>query len=446
MLSDSSLISPQTSHQKPLWQQKRFQVGLLMVGLLGFGGWGAQALYSTAANRPQKELLTQTVERKSLPVRITANGTVNAERAINLSPKSAGILKTLLVKESDRVRQGQVVAVMDDSGLLGQSIQMRGQLAQQEANLQRLNAGNRPEEIAKAEFQLNSAQAELRQTEADLNSNQSLYEAGAVSRQTYQKALTNRDTAQSAVLQSQQSLQLSQAGARREDIDEARARVDAAQGSLQSIQSQLDDTQITAPFDGVVIKKYADVGAYVSPSMGGSGASASSSSILTLASNRWQVVVNLSEAQISKIKLGQAVQIKVDAFPGELFSGKVEQIAPQATVAQNVTSFEVRVAITSPQVGKLKLGMNVEAQFEVGNLDNVLLVPNAAVVRQAGGEGVFVVGSDRNPIFQPIQTGITVGTQTEVISGLQGNEQILISPPKAQSSPPGLGLPKPPAP
>ena len=90
--------------------------------------------------------------------------------------------------------------------------------------------------------------------------------------------------------------------------------------------------------------------------------------------------------------------------------------------------------------------MNVEAQFEVGNLDNVLLVPNAAVVRQAGGEGVFVVGSDRQPIFQPIQTGITVGTQTEVKSGLQGNEQILISPPKTQSAAPGLSLPKPPAP
>ncbi|OYQ61640.1 efflux transporter periplasmic adaptor subunit [Pseudanabaena sp. SR411] len=449
MLSDSvsNLKSTQASAKKPLWQQKRFKWGLLIVLFLGSGSWGFQILNSASTNRSQAELLTQSVERKTVPISITANGTINPERSINLSPKSSGVIKTLLVKEGDRVRQGQAIAIMDDSGLRGQMIQAEGQIAQQEASLQSLVAGNRPEDIAKAQFQLNSAQIELRQAEEDLNSNKSLYESGAISRQTYQKAVTSRDIAQASVLQSQQSLVLSQTGSRSEDITEARARVESALGSLQSIQTQLDDTQVVAPFDGIVIKKYADVGAFVSPSIAGSGASASSSSILTLASNRLQVVVNLSESQISKVKLGQSVKIKADAFLGETFTGKVEQIAPQATVSQNVTSFEVRVSITSPTAEKLKSGMNVEAQFEIGRLENALLVPNAAVVKQAEGEGVFVMSSDRQPIFKPIQTGLTIGTQTEVKSGLQGNEQIILSSPfKEQSTPLGLNLPKAPAP
>ena len=449
-LEEKAKKSPDPKPEKKIrwrWSWLKFGLPMILI-ILGPGGFGQQILTSInseSANKSQADLLTQSVERKTIPIAITANGTINADRSINLSPKSAGIIKYLLVKEGDRVQQGQLIAVMDDSGLRGQALQMEAQVAQQEAALQRLVAGNRPEDIAKVQFQLNSAQSELRQAEADLSSNKSLYDSGAISRQTYQKSVTARDTAQSNVLQAQQSLTLAQAGSRQEDISEARARVESALGSLQTIQTQMEDTQIVAPFDGIAIKKYADIGAFVSPSMSGSGASASSSSIITLASDRLQVVVNLSESQIAKIKLGQAVKIKVDAFPNEQFNGKVEQIAPQATVSQNVTSFEVRVGITSAEATKLRSGMNVEAQFEVGNLENALLVPNAAVVKQADGTGVYVLGSDRKPIFQTIQTGTTSGSFTEVKSGLKGNEQVLISPPPKQGTGSGGLFPRPPS-
>jgi HlyD family secretion protein len=462
------------------WLKHKKWLGLGVLLLL-LGGLGLRQMNSTAQRSPTT-LLTQSVERKTLSVTINANGTINAERSINLSPKNAGVIKSLLVQEGDRVRKGQVIAVMDDSNLRGQLLQMQGQLAQQQANLQRLVAGNRPEDIAKAEAQLTEieanlqqvrsgnrpqevaqasarlqqAQATLRQRESDLQRQQQLYNEGAVSRQTLDQKRTDLDVAKTQVMDAEQALALQQAGSRPEQITQAAARVEqqaqtvaalkagsraediaqaqaqvaAAQGALDTIQAQLNDTKILAPFDGVVIKKYADVGAFVSPSMGGgSGASASSSSILTLSSQRHQVVVNLSESQIAKIALGQAVKLKVDAFPDEAVTGKVEQIAPQATIAQNVTSFEVRVAITSPNADTLRAGMNVDAQFAVGNLDNALLVPNAAVVRQAEGEGVYVLDANRKPIFQPIQTGMTTSGQTEVKSGLQGTEQVLLSPP-----------------
>ncbi len=484
--------------KQAIWRRlKWWQIGIpVTLVLLKVSGVNPLAMLP---GKPSNEaIVTPAVERKTVPVNIMANGTVNAERSINLSPKTAGVIKILLVKESDRVTRGQVIAIMDDSNLRGQYTQMQGQLAQQEANLQKLLAGNRPEDIAKAEAQLaeveanfqqlrsgnrpqeiaqssarlQQAQATLKQRTTDVQRHQSLYDAGAISRQTLDQKITDRDVARTQVMEAEQGLALQNAGTRpeqieqaqarvdqqaqtvaalkagnrSEDIDAARAQVQAARGSLQTIEAQLNEAKVTAPFDGIVLKKYADVGSFVSPSVSGGGTSSttSSSSILQLSGDRLQVVVNLSEAQIAKVKLGQSVTIKADAVPGERFTGNVEQIAPQATLAQNVTSFEVRVAIEPLGQSTLKVGMNIETEFAVGQLENALLLPNAAVVRQAEGTGVYILDRDRQPVFQPIQIGITAGNQTEVKSGLEGNEQVLLSPPDKPAALGGL-LPKSPA-
>jgi HlyD family secretion protein len=490
---------PMTSPSNPFWLQWKWlkflfpPIVLVMLGPVGLGSKLMESLSNGSTTKP----LTQAVERKTVPTTITANGTVKAYRSINLSPKTAGIVKSLLVKEGDRVRQGQVVALMDDSSLRGELAQYQEQLIQQQANLQRLQAGNRPEDIAKAKAQLaevkanlqqlqagnrpqdiaqaaarlQQAQATLNQRERDWQRYQQLFQSGAISGQTVEQKRADLDVAQNQVIEAQQALALQKAGARpeqiaqakakveqqaqslallkagtrKEDIAQAQAQVRSAQGALKTIQDRIKETEIVAPFDGIVLEKYADIGAFVSPSMsGGGGSAASSSSLLNLTSDRQQVVVNLSESQIAKVKLGQSVTIKADAFPGAQFTGKVEQIAPQAKISQNVTSVEVRVSIDSATATKLAAGMNVEANFAVGQLANAIFVPNAAVVKQAEGSGVYVLGSDNKSIFRQIQTGVTVGKQTEVKSGLKGDEQVLLSPPAEQKA--GGGLKLPPAP
>ncbi|MDY6937400.1 MAG: efflux RND transporter periplasmic adaptor subunit [Cyanobacteriota bacterium] len=486
--------SPESSSKPSVWHKLRYlKFGIpLMVLLLGPGRAGINFL--RAGNRAsQTQWLTQSIERQTLPVTISANGTVNSERTINLSPKTSGVIDELFVEEGDWVSQGQLVAIMDDSNLRGQLTQMEGQLAQQEANLERLVAGNRPEEIARAIAQLaeaeanlqqlrsgnrpqeiaqasarlQQAQATLKQREADLQRYEQLYNEGAISKQTLDLERTDRDVAKTQVMeaeqalalqnagsrpeeiaraaaqveQQQQSLALLQAGNRTEDIAQAEAQVQAARGSLETIEAQLQDTEVIAPFDGIVLEKYADEGAFVSPSMSSSGASASSSSILTLASDRYEVKVNLSESQIAKIEPGQSVTLNVDALPDEPLSGTVATISPQASVTQNVTSFEVTVAIDPSATDRLKVGMNVEAEFDVGNLENVLLVPNAAVVRQERGEGVYVLGDDGNPVFETINTGATSEGLTEVTSGLDGDEEVLLNPPSEEEKPRGFGFP-----
>lgn len=463
----------------PKQSRARWLLGLLLA--LGIVGGGGLVIYRAIApsQSANSHILTTTVQQKSLPIAIAANGTVKPERTINLSPKTSGYLKQLLVKEGDLVQSGQIVAYMDDSNLQGQLTQARAQLAQQEANLnkllngnrpqdiaqaqaqlneaqaklQELETGNRPEDIAQAQAQLTQAQSDLRLAEDDLQRNQSLWSEGAISEQTIVQKRSARDVARAAVdraqaaltlqlkgtrseeiaqarsqvEQRQQALNLLEAGSRPEDIAAARAQVESARGALQTIQTQLNDAIIKAPFSGVVTKKYADPGSFVTPTTAGSNIEgAASNSILTLAST-YQVVAYLDEANVGRVKVGQPVKITADSYPDRTFSGTVSQVAAQATTTANVTSFEVKVSLDAAAQQLLKVGMNVETEFQVGQLNNAMLIPSAAIVRQKNGTGVYLLDSDQKPVFKPIAIGTTVGEQTEVKSGLSKSDRIFLS-------------------
>ncbi|WP_218082014.1 efflux RND transporter periplasmic adaptor subunit [Anthocerotibacter panamensis] len=369
---------------------------------------------------------TLAVERVTIPLTVSANGVIQPERAVNISPKTPGLLKKLLVKQGDQVQAGQILAQMDDSSFQGQLTQARGQLAAARANLQRLSAGNRPQDIAQAQARLQDARYALQLAQENLRQDQQLFDSGAISARAVDTTRITRDRAQSQVTQAAQALALAQVGSRAEDIAQARAQVLSAQGQLQSAQVQVNDTLIRAPFTGIVTRKFADPGAFVAPTTAGSAvSSATSSSILALAGTN-QVVANVAEANIAQLQLGQKAIIQADAYRGVEFTGRIVEIAPQAIVVQNVTSFEVKATIlTKPSA--LRAGMNVDVDFYVGALKNALMVPTVAIVRQENQTGVYVAGADQKPTFTPITPGATVDTRTQVLSGLKGSEQVFIS-------------------
>jgi HlyD family secretion protein len=410
--------------------QKRFPkwlAGLVaLIAVMGAGYFAYRQFVLLPQQQAKNKVQTALVERSNLTITVTANGTVQPERSVNVSPKSAGILKQLLVKEGDAVEQGQILAYMDDSNLQGQMRQAQGNLAAAEANREKISAGNRQEETAQAKAKVEDGQFVLRQAESDLQRNRSLSQAGAISRQAFDVAVTARDRAQAQVTQAQEALDLSNAGARPEEIAEAQAQVAAAQGAMQTIQANLNDMVLRAPFTGTVSRKFADPGAFVTPTTAGSAvSSATSSSILSLASTN-QIMTQVAEANIAQTRIGLPATIQVDAYPGETFTGKITQIATQSVVVQNVTSFEVKASVSDPKK-QLKPGMNVNVAFTAGELNNVLVVPTAAIVQQPNAQGVFVAKDKGDPVFVPIVIGATVNDKTEIKSGLTGSEQVLLS-------------------
>lgn len=426
--------SPPRSEHKPLPQKfkPRWLIGLLLVGGLSAGGVGVYRAIAPSKSA-QNQILTAPIERQNLSVAISANGTAQPERSINISPKTAGYLERLLVKEGDMVRKGQIIAYMDASDLQGQLIQAQGQYAQQQANLDKLTNGNRSDEVLQTQAQLTQAQSKLQQAEDDLQRNQSLFNEGAISQQSVNQDRSTRDQAQAAVVQAQAALRVEQSGSRPEDIAAARAQVESARGALTTIQNQVKDTVITAPFDGVVTQKYADPGSFVTPTTAASStAGSASSSILTLATAN-EVVAYLDEAQLAQVKLNQAVKVTADAYSDRTLTGKVSQIAAQATTTQNVTSFEIKISLEPAAQQLLKSGMSVEVEIQVGQLNSAITAPSAAIVRQPDGStGVYVVGTDQKPVFKPVQVGTTVNDRSEIKSGLTGTEQVLISFPPGQ--------------
>jgi HlyD family secretion protein len=330
--------------------------------------------------------------------------------------------------------------------------QAQSQVDEANASLQKLIAGNRSQDIAGAKANLDKVRATYRQAAEDLQRNQKLQAQGAISQQALSLARSTRDSAQAQVEQSQQALNLLKAGSRPEDIAQARsvvnqkqqalnllkagsrpediaqarAEVMAAQGAVTIAQRNIDDTVIRAPFAGIIARKYANPGAFVTPTTAGSAVtSATSSSILALASTN-EIVAQVAEASIAQIKVGQVAVIKVDAYSGKTFEGKVTQVATQSLVQQNVTSFEVKVAVADPQK-LLSQGMNVTIDFRAGELNGVLIVPTASIVQEKTAQGVYVAKTGGDPVFMPIVVGTTVNDKTEIKSGLTGNERVLLS-------------------
>ncbi|NMG05644.1 efflux RND transporter periplasmic adaptor subunit [Brasilonema sp. UFV-L1] len=428
----------------------KWLVGFLVLGfLLGGGYYGVRQFMITQRQELQRRIQTAVVERTNLPVTISANGTVQPERSTNVSPKTSGVLKKLLVKEGDRVQEGQILAYMDDLNLRGQLTQAKGELENAQANLRLVLAGSRIEDIAKGQADVKSNQAQIVQALSRLDlSNlrvrrlRTATEEGAVSRDTLDEALTeqrnakdNLEQVKASLIAAQQALAKLKNGSRPEEIDQARAKVMTSQGSLQTIQTQINDTIIRAPFTGVVTRKFADPGAFVTPTTAGSSvSSATSSSILALGSKNL-VTAKVAETNISQIKVGQTVTIQADAYPDKKFPGKVTQVAAQSTVEQNVTNFEVKMSLFDPE-NLLRAGMNVNVDFNVGKLDNALVIPTVAIVRQDNTSGVMVFtenGKRKRPEFRAIATGVSVGQKTVVRSGLREGEQVMLSfPPGAR--------------
>ncbi len=438
---------------------------------------GAFAWVRRSATNFDLAQYTIPVEAEAFTLRITASGTVVPENSVNISPKNAGVLERLLVEQGDRVERGQILARMDQQDLTGQITQAEATVAQAQARLDRARNGNRPEEIAQARARLEQAQQQLQALQAGNRSEEvsqaraqvasaqarlelaqskqrqytQLREAGAIAQERFDEVQADARTAAAALAEAQQRLTLLEKGtraeeirraqasvaeaqaaydllrkgSRAEDIRLAEAEVAAAQGQIQVVQTRLAETILRAPFAGIITQKYATEGAFVTPTTSASTTtSATSTSVVALANNL-EVLAEVPEVDIGQIRSGQAVEIRVDAHPDETFEGRVRLVSPEAVVEQNVTSFQVRVAILTGQQ-RLLSGMNADLTFLGQTVADALVIPTVAIATEKGQTGVYLPDKDRKPLFRPITIGSTVKDKTQVLEGLKDGQQVFI--------------------
>ncbi|MEH1906654.1 MAG: efflux RND transporter periplasmic adaptor subunit [Nostoc sp.] len=420
-------------------------IGLVASGLLGIATTVTIALRDAS---PKSDITQQTVAvvSKGLIVRIKANGVVQAVRKINLSPKAEGRIVQLSIEEGKLVQQGELVAHMDSQRLQAQINQYKSTLAKAQAELAQKQTGNRPEDIAEAKARVATAEASIAEAQAkfnhareELKRYQSLVEQGAVSRNQFGEYLSKEGEARATLQAAQTRLQEQKEGltklrngTRPEEIAQAQASVAEARGQLQYYEIQLQDTQIQAPFSGTITRLFVQEGDFVTPTTSASSGDGATSASIAELSSGLEIEAKVPEASIAQIKVGQRVEIKVDAYPDDVFTGPVRLIAPRAVKENNITSFRVKVAVQTGQE-KLKFGMNVQLAFLAQEIRQALVVPLATIITRPNGQtGVLLPNEDNQAQFRSVTVGATVGDQIQIIQGVSEGEQVFISPPEDQ--------------
>ncbi len=432
----------------PLFRRvKRPFLWLTGLGFIAILAAGAIA-FSVARRTPDYDLaeLTVPVTATELTVRITASGTVEPIRTVNLSPKSAGTVQELFVEQGDQVAKGQLIARMDSDQLNAQIVQNQASVAEAQAQLEdtlngssRTDIGQAEASLAAARAQLQEAQARLTLSEEELARSQRLFEQGAISRSDLDRAVSERRSTRASVDQSvarigeaEQRLVDQQDGDNAETIAQAEARVSRTQGQLQAVQVQLDDTLVRAPFDGIVTQRFASEGAFVTPTATASEVTSATSTAIVAIASGLEVIAEVPEADISSIKIGQSVEVQADAFLEETFEGAVKLIAPEAIERQNVTVFQVRVELLTG-ADRLRSNMSVDATFIGDDLMGALVVPAVSIITQGDERGVLVPGENGQVEFEPVETGVPVGDRIQVIEGLAAGDRVFIDLPPGQS-------------
>ena len=452
-------------------------IAAICLALIGFTTY---RVVTSTRSEVDFESLTVTVKEEDLNVEIQASGRVEPIKSVNVSPKTAGRLTQLLVEQGDRVKAGQILAVMENSELEVQTSQSQAELkqnraslaegkaeinaeiAQSEARLRQLEAKLRqvenriPKDIQQTKAQINGAKSRLKLVEQRVERNEYLLKQGAISEDAFDEISDNAQAARSNINELRQRLeQLETTGGAeveqiKAEIREARialqqkqatapdeiaaleASLEQSQAALKQSQIQYEDSIVKAPFDGIVTQRYAVEGAYVAPSTSGSStASASANSILALAQGL-EIIAKVPELDIGQLQPGQKVQIVADAYPDRQFTGEIKRIAPEAIIEENVTSFEVRVKLLTGR-DALRSKMNVDVTFIGKELQDSLVVPTVAIFTEDGEQGVMVLGEDNRPVFQPVRVGLYLGDRTQILEGVEANQEIFIDLPESRS-------------
>jgi len=341
-------------------------------------------------------------------------GTAYPEEAASVSAQVAGQIQHFVVSEGTFVDEGEVICQLDDTRYRLQVELLRARLAQAQAELAKLQAGFREEEIKQRKAQVDSWQALAEKQRLNQERIANLYAKKMASQEEKENAYWDYQQTKAKLAEAQALLHLAEAGFRAEEIEAAKAAVASAQAELQIAEEDLAKTTIVAPFRGVVTKKYRQLGEWVA---------AGEPLVELIAIDRILVETFVPEKEISRIRHGQRAEVAFDALPGKTFNGIVKEIIPQASLDSR--SFPVKIEIDNPK-HQIYAGEFARIRLIVGEAYDALFVPKDALIQDKDQSVVFVV---RNGVARRVvvETGAGSEDWIEVRGELKPGEQVVVT-------------------
>ena len=334
---------------------------------------------------------TATVEKQDITTSVTATGTIEPVTSVDVGTQVSGIVSKLYVDYNSVVKAGQVIAELDRTNLLST--------------------------LASAQAGLKSAQSDLDYQKANYERYKNLYDQGLISANDYDQARLSYVRAQQTVAQQQES--------------------------VKRAQTDLGYATITSPIDGVVLSKEVEEGQTVASSF-------STPTLFKIAQDltNMRVIADVDEADIGEVSEGQRVTFTVDAYPNDTFEGKVTQVRQEATTESNVVTYEVVISAPNQDL-KLKPGLTANVTIFTLEMHDVLAVsakalrftPSEAMLNE--GETITDVEATHklwvkegpNIKAVAVETGMTNGTLTQIVSGVQAGVTVLTDVQSGQAEP-----------
>jgi RND family efflux transporter MFP subunit len=311
-----------------------------------------------------------------MPDVLESVGTIHAAETAQLSSQMMGNVVAVNVHEGDRVRRGQLLALIDD--------------AQPRAGLDRAQAG-----VNAAEHQAAAAEADSGLANATMKRYQILFEKKSVSPQEMDEVKARY-----------------QAASARSEME--RSGQAQAKAALAQARSAFNYTRIVAPFDGMVTERKVDPGALASPGM----------PLLTVeGTGRFRLEATVDESGLRYVRIGQTVPVALDAVGDQSFNGKVVLIAPAADPGSR--SFVVKIEL--PVDPSLRSGLFGRARFPKGERQS-LMIPRSSILARGQLQTVYVIGADGTAAIRYVTIGGANGDQVEALSGISSGDRIIAAP------------------
>ncbi len=421
------------------------------IGLIGGAAVAVLGIVGFSVYRSRKnvvEVQLGKVEKRDLAQVVTASGEIKPKTYVNISANAFGKIVKLYVREGDTVKQGQMLAQLEN-------VQSSAEVAAMSASLDasRTDAVAADAAMKTSQADLNRARADHERTQLDYSRAEGLYKAQLISKAEYDSRKNAFESADAGKAQAE--ARIAQFKAQRES---AGGRVNQARATLTRASDVLSKTVYTAPYDGVVtnlpVREGETVVIGIQNSPGSTLMTIADLSVIT-------AEVKVDETDIVNVKLDQSAEITIDAIPGKIFKGKVTEIGNIAVIrstglatsqttagSQEAKDFKVVVTLEEPPAN-LRPGLSTTTKITTASRTGILVIPiQALTIRQKSDlekkaeedsaqaasparsekkeelQGVFVVKNNKAE-FVKVETGITGVTDIEVVSGLKENDEIV---------------------
>lgn len=378
-------------------------------------------LFLAACSKPE-EKETET----PAPVQVTAvtqatiqrivagDGALFALNQASLIPKITAPVQKFYVNRGDHVKQGQLLAVLENGDLIAAANESKGAVVQAESNLRTTEGATVPDSVVKAQTDVDSARTARDNAKKVLDSREQLFEEGALAQRLVDESRVTYSQAESQLQAAQEHLRTLQSVAKEEQIKGAAAQVQSAQAHLDSQETQVAYSRVTSPIAGIVADRPINVG-----EMANAGAP-----LLTIVDiSRVVARVDVPQGEASAVKVGQTAAL-TQPDSKEDVQGKVTVVSPATD--PNSTTVQVWILIDNPGE-RLKPGMAMHAAIATEVYKAATVVPVAAILPgEEGGTAVLTVSPDNVAHKRTVTLGVRQGGQVQILSGVNPGEEVVV--------------------